>query len=318
MVHANDGDDHGGSGGSGRARRARRRRASVTGAGRREVAEACQAAVVVCGRGTARPPGCIRSTATRGCATGRRSLVRAASTYTPTAADVGHQLACRLTVTYPLPFLGHLATATSAAITIQPACPRLHRLHPRRPALSGCGTRPGCSRLQGAGSGAVSAVDAARPRRAPLHPAGRADVRLHAERGRDRDLHDRAGAPRASDPGSLHRAHPRRRRCTRVLARANLTRTGGAGANRLMLPARIGRLTLTPGQLRPARDPRRRRAHRQTAARQLPDRALNHTPERLAKAPPAAAQSTEPQEDRPRSPSYQLGLAAAASGPRKT
>jgi hypothetical protein len=40
--------------------------------------------------------------------------------YTPTAADVGHQIACRATVTYPLPFQV-TANATSPAITIRAA-----------------------------------------------------------------------------------------------------------------------------------------------------------------------------------------------------
>jgi hypothetical protein len=53
-------------------------------------------------------------------------------TYTPTSAHVGQPLACRATVTYPLPFK-LTATATSAAITIQPALPPPP---PSTPALS--------------------------------------------------------------------------------------------------------------------------------------------------------------------------------------
>ena len=53
-----------------------------------------------------------------------------APTYVPTAGDVGHRLACRLTVTYPRPF-SVTATATSPAITVQPAPPP-----PPTPALS--------------------------------------------------------------------------------------------------------------------------------------------------------------------------------------
>ena len=41
-----------------------------------------------------------------------------AQTYTPTAGDVGHQLSCKITVTYPLPLLV-TTSATSAAITVQ-------------------------------------------------------------------------------------------------------------------------------------------------------------------------------------------------------
>ena len=41
-------------------------------------------------------------------------------TYTPSSQDIGHQLACSMTVTYPPPFLV-TAVANSAAITVQPA-----------------------------------------------------------------------------------------------------------------------------------------------------------------------------------------------------
>ena len=58
-----------------------------------------------------------------------------ASTYTPTGADVGHQLACRATVTYPLPF-SVTATSTSAAITVQAAPPPPQTPTPALSALS--------------------------------------------------------------------------------------------------------------------------------------------------------------------------------------
>ena len=65
------------------------------------------------------------------------------SAYTPTAADAGHQLACRATVTYPLPFQ-LTATATSPAITIQAAPPP-----PSIPALSALNISPGTFTLRG-------------------------------------------------------------------------------------------------------------------------------------------------------------------------
>ncbi|MGO9907174.1 MAG: hypothetical protein ACLP4R_06490 [Solirubrobacteraceae bacterium] len=66
-----------------------------------------------------------------------------APTYVPTAGDVGHRLAYRLTVTYPLPF-SVTATATGAAITVQPA-----PLPPPTPALSALDTTPRMFTLTG-------------------------------------------------------------------------------------------------------------------------------------------------------------------------
>ena len=66
-----------------------------------------------------------------------------APTYIPTAGDVGHRLACRQTVTYPLPF-SVTATATSAAITVQPAPPP-----PPTPALSALDITPRMFTLTG-------------------------------------------------------------------------------------------------------------------------------------------------------------------------
>ena len=66
-----------------------------------------------------------------------------APTYDPTAGDVGHRLACPLTVTYPLPF-SVPATATGAAITVQPAPPP-----PPTPALSALDIAPRMFTLAG-------------------------------------------------------------------------------------------------------------------------------------------------------------------------
>jgi hypothetical protein len=60
---------------------------------------------------------------------------QSAQSYTPTGGDVGHQLACQITVTYPLPFLV-TASATSAAITVITVKP------PSVPALSGLRVSP--------------------------------------------------------------------------------------------------------------------------------------------------------------------------------
>ena len=70
---------------------------------------------------------------------------QAASTYTPTGADVGHQLSCRVTVTYPLPF-SVTANATSAAVTVQAAPPPPQ---PPTPALSALSISPRTLTLTG-------------------------------------------------------------------------------------------------------------------------------------------------------------------------
>jgi virginiamycin B lyase len=58
--------------------------------------------------------------------------------YAPTPADVGHQLACRITTTYPLPFFVTVSS-TSAAITVQAPVPALSslRISPRKFSLAG-------------------------------------------------------------------------------------------------------------------------------------------------------------------------------------
>jgi streptogramin lyase len=68
-----------------------------------------------------------------------------AATYTTTAADVGHQLACRETVNYPLPFQ-LTSTTTSATVTIQAAPPPPP---PPTPALSALSVSPRTFTLTG-------------------------------------------------------------------------------------------------------------------------------------------------------------------------
>jgi hypothetical protein len=65
--------------------------------------------------------------------------------YTPTAVDVGHQIACRATVTYPLPFQV-TANATSPAITVRAALPPPP---PPTPALSALNVSPRRFTLRG-------------------------------------------------------------------------------------------------------------------------------------------------------------------------
>ena len=76
-----------------------------------------------------------------------------APTYTPTAGDVGHQLACRLAVTYPLPY-SVTATAASNAITVKPATSQSPTAAPPpaappTPALSALHVSPGTFTLAG-------------------------------------------------------------------------------------------------------------------------------------------------------------------------
>ena len=66
-------------------------------------------------------------------------------TYTPTGAEIGHQVACPATVTYALPFR-LTATATSAAIHIQPSLPPPT---PPTPALSALDVSPRTFMLTG-------------------------------------------------------------------------------------------------------------------------------------------------------------------------
>ena len=67
--------------------------------------------------------------------------ISTASRHISTAGDAGPRLACRVTVSYPLPFS---VTATSAAITVQPAAPP-----PPTPALSALNITPRMFTLTG-------------------------------------------------------------------------------------------------------------------------------------------------------------------------
>jgi len=80
------------------------------------------------------------STASRHISTASRHI-STASRHISTAGDAGPRLACRVTVSYPLPFS---VTATSAAITVQPAAPP-----PPTPALSALNITPRMFTLTG-------------------------------------------------------------------------------------------------------------------------------------------------------------------------
>ena len=64
-----------------------------------------------------------------------------ASSYTPASSDVAHQLACQVTVTYPIPFFVS-ASAMSAAITVQPSPSPSPSPSQSPPALSALRAKP--------------------------------------------------------------------------------------------------------------------------------------------------------------------------------
>jgi streptogramin lyase len=118
--------------------------ASVTGAGRPGSPEACQAQWSDWSGYTARA-GLYSFDGYAWLRDGNPIPGQTTPTYTPTGADLGHELACRATVTYPLPFQ-LTATATSPAITIQPAPPPPP---PMTPALSALNISPRTFTLKG-------------------------------------------------------------------------------------------------------------------------------------------------------------------------
>jgi hypothetical protein len=118
--------------------------ASLTGAGRQGSVEACQAQWSVW-RGYGPMAGVYPFDGYLWLRDGRPVPGQTTATYIPTAADVGHQLACRETVNYPLPFQ-LTANTTSAAVTIQVAPPPPH---PPTPALSALHITPRMFTLTG-------------------------------------------------------------------------------------------------------------------------------------------------------------------------
>ena len=171
--------------------------------------------------------------------------------YTPTGAEVGHELACQITVTYPLPLLVTPANATSAAITVQPSPsppPPPPPPPPGVPALSGLRVSPHTftltGRLVNGRCDALTRADRS-GRRCTRRVALNVSYTLSAAATVTFTIE--GTAPGGLVDGRCRAPTRTEGRCTRVLARATLKRSSGAAANRLLLPARIGRLRLTPG-----------------------------------------------------------------------
>ena len=162
---------------------------------------------------------------------------------------MGHQLACQITVTYPLPLLVTPVGAASAAITVTaqpppPGVPLLSalRVSPHTFTLTGRLVKGRCAAL----------TRADRHRRRCTRPLAlkvsyalslAASVTVTIERtapGRLVQGHCQAAT----------RAERRHRRCTRTTARGTMTVTGKAGAGSFRLGARIGRLKLSAGSYR--------------------------------------------------------------------
>ena len=171
------------------------------------------------------------------------------ATYTPTAADVGHQLACRLTVSYSLPF-SVTATSTSAAITVQSAPPP-----PPTPALSALDITPRMFTLTGRRVGGrcqpTSRSDRGkRPctRRVALTVRFTLSVAATVTFAIERELPGRLTRGRCMAPTRSDRHH---RRCTRsVVLRGTTVIAGRAGTDAFTFTGRIGGRALVPGRYR--------------------------------------------------------------------
>ena len=115
-----------GNNASGRANRGERPTAlqaapNVTGDGHAGNAETCQGAQWSLWAGVGPSAGLYPFDAYRWLLDGVPIADQSGQSYTPTAAEVGHQLACQIVATYPLPLLVTPASATSAASTVQPS-----------------------------------------------------------------------------------------------------------------------------------------------------------------------------------------------------
>ena len=171
------------------------------------------------------------------------------ATYTPTAADVGHQLGCRLTVSYSLPF-SVTATSTSAAITVQSAPPP-----PPTPALSALDITPRMFTLTGRRVGGrcqpTSRSDRGkRPctRRVALTVRFTLSVAATVTFAIERELPGRLTRGRCMAPTRSDRHH---RRCTRsVVLRGTTVIAGRAGTDAFTFTGRIGGRALVPGRYR--------------------------------------------------------------------
>ena len=171
------------------------------------------------------------------------------STYTPTAADVGHQLACRQTASYPLPF-SVTATATSASITVQPApppppTPALSALHisPRMFTLTGRRVGGRCQPSSRFNSGERPCI-----RRVALTVRFTLSASATVTFAIERTLAGRLTRGRCSAPTRNDRRH---RACTRVvMLRGTIALAGVAGADAFTVTGNIGRHALGPGSYR--------------------------------------------------------------------
>ena len=176
------------------------------------------------------------------------AVIPGASTasYTPTSSDVAHQLACQVTVTYPIPFFVS-ASAMSAAITVQLSPSPSPSQSP--PALSALRAKPITTQGRLVDHHCLLLTRANR-----RHPHCTRTTALKLTYTLNVSASVSVTIQRIA-PGRLVNGHcnaptPKNRhhaRCTRVSAHTSITRTATAGANTLMLPPRIGQLTLTPG-----------------------------------------------------------------------
>jgi hypothetical protein len=172
-----------------------------------------------------------------------------APTYIPTAGDIGHQLACRATVTYPLPF-SLTATATSGAITVQPAPPP-----PPTPALSALDITPRMFTLAGRRVGG-RCQPSSRSNRGKRSCTRRVamTVRFTLSVGAtvtfaiERALPGRLTRGRRA---ALTRSDRRHRPCTRpAMLRGTTVINGGAGADAFTFTRKVDGRALVPGSYR--------------------------------------------------------------------
>jgi hypothetical protein len=171
------------------------------------------------------------------------------ATYIPTAADVGHRLACRQTVTYPLPF-SVTATATSAAVTVRSAPPP-----PPTPALSALHITPRMFTLRGRRVGGRCQPPSrfnrgGRPcvRRVALTVRFTLSVGATVTFAIERELPGRLTRGRCT---ALTRSDRRHRPCTRpVVLRGTTVVAGSAGANAFAFTGKLGGRALVPGSYR--------------------------------------------------------------------
>jgi virginiamycin B lyase len=160
--------------------------------------------------------------------------------YTPAVGNVGHQLSCQATASYPLPLFVTTPAAVSAAITVGPALPRVSALR----------VSPASFRLTGRrAAGSCQPLTRANRNHRPcrrrlvlralymLTSAGTVTFTVE-QRTSGRLVHGRCVR--------VTHANRRRRHCS-LITLGSFSRTGTAGSDALLLPARIGGHRLGPG-----------------------------------------------------------------------